>query len=58
MAKIKTEAAAEEVTLHVVVTHADGTVEDHGEVAYYHKNPLRRWLRPLQKKVMGWRRSS
>lgn len=28
--------------LQIVVTRADGTVEDHGTVAYYHRNPLKR----------------
>ena len=32
------------VTIGAVVTRADGTVEDHGLVAYHHSNPLRRWL--------------
>jgi hypothetical protein len=29
-------------TLSVVVTRADGTVEDLGIVSYWHKNPLKR----------------
>lgn len=32
-----------EATIEVVVTRADGTVEKLGTVAYYHRNPLRRW---------------
>jgi len=32
-----------EATLEVVVTRADGSVEDFGTVAYFHENPLRRW---------------
>jgi hypothetical protein len=31
-----------EGTMSVIVTRADGTVEDLGVVAYYHRNPLRR----------------
>lgn len=57
MGQIKTDAKAKKISLEVVVTHADGTVEDLGEVACFHKNPLRRWLRPLQKKVKSWRHS-
>lgn len=33
-----------ESTLSAVKTRADGTVEDLGVIAYYHRNPLRRWL--------------
>lgn len=29
--------------VRAVVTRADGTVEDLGIVAYWHKNPLKRW---------------
>lgn len=57
MGQIKTDAKAKEVSLEIVVTRADGTVENLGEVAYFHRNPLRRWLRPLQKKVKSWRHS-
>lgn len=38
------EAEVPRITLAVKVTRADGSVEDHGVVAYYHKNPLRRVL--------------
>lgn len=31
-----------EAQLEVVVIRADGRREDHGVVAYYHRNPLRR----------------
>lgn len=27
-----------------VVIRADGTREDLGKIAYYHKNPVRRWF--------------
>jgi hypothetical protein len=29
-------------TLRAVITRADGTVEDLGVIAYWHKNPLKR----------------
>jgi hypothetical protein len=32
------------ITVEAVVTRADGTVEDLGVVAYYHRNPLRRLI--------------
>lgn len=39
MTKVRAPAHAEEVTIRAVVTRADGRVEDHGIVSYYH----RRW---------------
>lgn len=38
-----------EASISAVVIRADGTVEDLGEVAYFHKNPFRRWLWRLKK---------
>jgi hypothetical protein len=29
--------------LEMVVTRADGTVEDYGTVAHFHKNPIKNW---------------
>jgi hypothetical protein len=46
MASIKAQVNHESVVLSAVVTRADGTVEDHGVIAYHHRNPLRRlWFR-------------
>jgi hypothetical protein len=39
-------AGAQQITLRAVVTRADGTVEDLGEIAFWHKNPIiRAWAR-------------
>lgn len=35
---------AKEASISAVITRADGTVEDLGKIAYWHKNPLRRLL--------------
>lgn len=35
---------AKHAELHAVITRADGTVEDLGCIAYYDKNPLKRWV--------------
>lgn len=43
MSEIPGRGRVQEITWEAVVTRADGTVEDLGTVAYYHKNPLRRW---------------
>lgn len=33
-----------EMTIGAVITRADGRVEHLGTIAYYHRNPVRRWL--------------
>lgn len=40
---IRAEGKAREVGIDVVVIRADGTRENLGTVAYWHRNPLRRW---------------
>jgi hypothetical protein len=40
---------AKESSITAVVTRADGTVEDLGVVAYWHRNPLRRFLWRINK---------
>jgi hypothetical protein len=39
-----TELKPKETTIRAVITRADGTVEDLGVIAYYHKNPLMRFF--------------
>lgn len=44
---MKEQTSRANVTLSAVVTRADGTIEDLGIIAYYHKNPIKRliyWL--------------
>lgn len=41
-----------EASIRAVVTRADGTVEDLGVISYWHRNPLRRLLFKLTKKVV------
>lgn len=41
---IMTNSNARSATFRAVVTRADGTVEDLGLIAYWHKNPLIRWV--------------
>lgn len=40
-----------EVSLSATITRADGTIENVGEIAYWHRNPLRRWSRTFR----NWR---
>jgi hypothetical protein len=42
VAGISASGQVKSAEISVVVIRADGTVEDHGTVAYYHRNPLRR----------------
>lgn len=37
------EGKARSAEFRAVITRADGTVEDLGAIAYWHRNPLRRW---------------
>jgi len=39
---MRVPAGARETRIRAVVTRADGTVEDLGIIAYWHKNPLKR----------------
>lgn len=43
MSEAKTNAGVRECTVSARVIRADGTVEDLGVIAAYHRNPLRRW---------------
>lgn len=47
MGEIHVPANAESVELQAVIVRADGTVEDLGTVAYWNKNPLRRFWRRI-----------
>jgi hypothetical protein len=40
---------AKEAQLEITVTRADGRVERLGTVAYWHRNPLKRWLWRLKR---------
>lgn len=44
MAELTAESRVKYMSLEAVVTRADGTVEDYGVIAEYHKNPLRRLI--------------
>lgn len=42
-------AGAKQISLEAVITRADGTVENLGQIAFWHKNPLiRAWNRAKQ----------
>lgn len=43
-------APVKSVELSAVVIRADGTVEDQGTLAYWHRNPLKRLAAKLRRK--------
>lgn len=42
-----------QVSLEATVIRADGRVEPLGTVAYWHRNPLRRWAWALGQRLRG-----
>ena len=42
-----------EAQIQAVVIRADGTRESLGTIAYFHKNPFRRWLWRLKEMLRG-----
>ena len=53
MSQINTRIEVKEQSVSAVVTRADGTVEDLGLIAYYHRNPLRRMAYKIRKLLKG-----
>ena len=43
------KSQAREAQLEITVKRADGRIEHLGTVAYWHKNPLKRWLWRLKR---------
>lgn len=41
---IQTNSKAKEITLSATITRANGRVEHIGVIAYYHRNPFRRFV--------------
>lgn len=37
-------AKAQRASVHAVITRADGRVQNLGIIAYYHRNPVWRWI--------------
>lgn len=40
---VLTRSKARQSEITAVITRADGRVENLGRIAYWHRNPLRRW---------------
>lgn len=60
MTKMVAPADAKSASIRVKVIRANGRIEDHGVVAFYHKNPIKRWafkaVRAI-KRMLPWRQS-
>lgn len=46
---VTAQAGVKMASFEAVITRADGTVENLGTIAYYHRNPIRRLLWRLSK---------
>ena len=44
MPRILASSKIKRAEIQAVIIRADGTREDLGTIAYYHDNPLKRWL--------------
>jgi hypothetical protein len=49
MATVQTSVPAREAIIEMIVTRADGTVENLGVVSYWHRNPFKRLLWRIRK---------
>lgn len=53
MSNVAVGAPTKSTVIEMIVTRADGTIENLGVVSYWHRNPLKRLLWRL-KKVFKW----
>lgn len=44
-----TKGIAKSAQMSAIITRADGTVENVGVIAYWHRNPLKRWAWNIKK---------
>ena len=51
MAGMQVTSETKQAAISVVVTRANGTIEDLGVVAYYHRNPIMQLLYLLKRRV-------
>lgn len=52
------KARVKESSISAVITRADGSVEELGTIAYWHRNPLRRWAWGARKFLGDLRRAA
>lgn len=51
MAGMQVTSETKQAAVSIVVTRANGKVEDLGVVAYFHRNPMRRLLYALKRRL-------
>jgi hypothetical protein len=49
------KSMAKSAKISAIITRADGTVENVGTIAYWHRNPLKRWAWSLNRIIKTWR---
>lgn len=54
---MNSKSKVREATFEAVVIRADGTRENLGVVAYYHRNPIKRLAWSLNKRLKTWHQS-
>jgi hypothetical protein len=57
MGSIKVSKPVKSATIRAVITRADGSKEDLGAVAYWHKNPIKRLWFKLKEIIRGLARN-
>lgn len=55
MSDMAAQTGVKKITMEAVVIRADGTREDLGVIAEWHKNPVRRWYAAFKKEIASWR---
>lgn len=50
-----TKSKAKSAQISAIITRADGTVENVGVIAYWHRNPLKRWAWHIRKFIQTTR---
>jgi len=51
---MKTKADLEETVIEAVIIRKDGSQENLGVIAYYHRNILKRWWYAFRKRLDTW----
>lgn len=53
MSEVVAQGEVKEIVFEAVVIRADGTREDLGEISYWHKSPIKRYIHRMRKKING-----
>lgn len=47
--RVQAQQGIKSVVFEAKVTRADGTVEELGQISYWHRNPLKRWANKVNR---------